>query len=297
MKRCPACQQTYQDDALSFCLNDGVQLVSATPAAADPQQTLHIPAPRSTAPSAPPQSDQLWGAARPSYATPVAQGSGRSWLPWILGLVALLIVGIIGIVFVSGFLYYKLSASSENSNKRVYNSNRRDSNSSGSDSGTRNSSGTSSSSSVQKESLADSSTRSVTELALERVGNFKLEGVKSPQGHLFKNEGADELMMATYDRTDGTNFVLLYMAAYSSADKAQSALEEIIRWSAGQGHRIQSQETITSRSGEQLGKKYVLRDDEGVEDVYWTNGRYAFNVYNGKNETGVLTVFEKAYPY
>ena len=293
MKRCPACQQTYEDDSLSFCLNDGVQLVNARPAP-DPQPTLHIPAPRSTAPSAPPQAEP-WRAAGPSFAPPVAQATRRSWLPWVLGLVALFIIGLIGIVFVSGFLYYRLSASSENSNTRTSNSNRRDSNSSGSDSGTRKSGGTSSS--VQKDSLADSSTRSVTDLALERVGNFKLDDVKVPQGHLFKNEGASELMMATYNRTDGTNFVLLYMGDFSTADKAQSALEDIIKWSVGQGNRIQSQESNTSRSGEQLGKKYVLRNDEGVEDVYWTNGRYAFNAYNGKNETGVLTVFEKAYPY
>jgi len=34
-----------------------------------------------------------------------------------------------------------------------------------------------------------------------------------------------------------------------------------------------------------------------VGDVYWSNGRYAFNAYNGKQETQVLTDFEKSYPY
>ena len=28
MKRCPTCNQTFDDDALSYCLNDGTSLVS-----------------------------------------------------------------------------------------------------------------------------------------------------------------------------------------------------------------------------------------------------------------------------
>lgn len=292
MKSCPACQQTYEDDSLSFCLNDGVELVNATPSA-DPPETLHIPAPRTTDPAASlPQ--ETWRAG-PTYTSPAAPAGKPNWLPWILGGVALLILGLIGVVVISGFIYYRMSASSVNSKTPGYNSNKPASNSNSSSSGTRKPAGTSSP--VAKESLADTTARSVTDLALPQVGNYTLDGVKSPQGHLFKNEGATELMMATYDRTDGTNFVLLYMGSYATSDRAQNVLEEIIRWSVGQGARIQSQEPNTGRSGEQLGKKYVLTNSDGVEDVYWTNGRYAFNAYNGKKETGVLTAFEKAYPY
>ena len=296
MKRCPACQQTYEDDSIGFCLNDGVQLVSATPAS-DPQATLHIPSPRSTDPNTPPPPEEPWRTAGPTYTPPVAPAGQRNWLPWILGGVALLIFGAIGVIGIAGFLLYKMSAPSVSSDNRSYNSNKTNTNASGSDPGTRRPVGSSSSSPAAKESLADTSARPVTDLALQRVGSYKLGGTKIPQGHIFKNEGATELTMATYDRTDGTNFVLLYIASFSTDDKAQSALDEIIRWSVSQGARIQSQESNTVAGGGQLGNKYVLVNSDGVEDVYWTNGRYAFNAYNGKNETGVLTAFEKSYPY
>ena len=291
MKRCPACQQTYEDDALSFCLNDGAPLVSAT--GSDPQETLRNVAPRSTDPTG--LSQETWRAG-PTFTPPVAQADKRNWLPWILGVVALFIVGGIGVVIFSVVVYYKLSASNGNSDTSSYNSNKSvsNSNTSSSDSGTRKPGGTSSPS---KDSLANSSAQSVTELAPQQVGNYRLGGVKVPQGHIFKNEGATELMMATYDRTDGSNFALLYLASYSTSSKAQNALEKIIKWSVGQGAQIQSQGPNTGRNGEQLGMRYVLLNEDGVEDVYWTNGRYAFNAYNGKKETGVMTLFEKAFPY
>jgi hypothetical protein len=48
MKRCPACNQTYTDDALSFCINDGTVLVR--PSTYDPQATLMSPPPSVTGP-------------------------------------------------------------------------------------------------------------------------------------------------------------------------------------------------------------------------------------------------------
>ena len=48
MKRCPACNQTYMDDALSFCINDGTALVR--PSTYDPQATLMSPPPSVTEP-------------------------------------------------------------------------------------------------------------------------------------------------------------------------------------------------------------------------------------------------------
>ncbi len=289
MKHCPACQQTYTDDLLVFCLNDGAQLVSVTPS--DPPETLHIPPPRSTDPA---PSQETWRAG-PSYTTPVAQAPKRNWLPWVLGGAALLIVGMIGIGIIGGIIYFKLGTSSRrSSDTQSYNSN-----TSTSDTGTRKPAGTSSSSrsSSAKDSLANTSARSVTELAPQQAGDFKLGGVKVPQGHLFKNEGSTELMMATYDLPNNSNFVLLYLASFPSADSARDALEEAVKWSVKQGAKIERQEQQTGRGGEQLGVKYVLVNDEGVGDVYWSNGRYAFNAYNGKQETKVLTDFEKAYPY
>jgi hypothetical protein len=293
MKRCPACQQTYEDDQLSFCLNDGT-LLEGAPSSFNPQETLRISAPQSTAPTLP---QETWRAGGSTYTPPVTPASGRNWLPWILGGALLLIVGFIGVGIVSAVIYYKWKASGADSDARTYNSNasRSNTNSKNSNSGARKSG--SASSSTPKDSLANTSARSVTDLATEQVGDFKLSGVKSPQGHIFKNEDATELMMATYDRTDDSNYVLLYLASFSSPAKAQDALKDIVDWSVKQGARIERQETNTGRNGEQLGTRYLLLNSDGSEDVYWSNGRYAFNAYNGKKETGVLSVFEKAYPY
>jgi hypothetical protein len=45
MKTCPACKQTYTDNELYFCLNDGEMLVAKT---ADTQPTIFMDAPRTT---------------------------------------------------------------------------------------------------------------------------------------------------------------------------------------------------------------------------------------------------------
>ena len=50
MKRCPACDRTYADEAaLNFCLDDGAPLLHVESGSSyDPQQTLRIPATRPT---------------------------------------------------------------------------------------------------------------------------------------------------------------------------------------------------------------------------------------------------------
>ncbi|PYS46657.1 MAG: hypothetical protein DMF68_18500 [Acidobacteria bacterium] len=53
MKRCPACQRTYEDDSLAFCLEDGSTLVSEGSAASDLPATLIIADPRLTNPVRP----------------------------------------------------------------------------------------------------------------------------------------------------------------------------------------------------------------------------------------------------
>lgn len=54
MKRCPSCERTYTDDALSFCPNDGTPLVTDTPPSSfDPQATIMATPPKVSAPSGP----------------------------------------------------------------------------------------------------------------------------------------------------------------------------------------------------------------------------------------------------
>lgn len=52
MKRCPSCERTYTDDALSFCPNDGTPLVTdAPPASFDPQATIMASPPKVSGPT------------------------------------------------------------------------------------------------------------------------------------------------------------------------------------------------------------------------------------------------------
>jgi len=61
MKRCPSCQQTYDDDALSYCPADGTRLESqrAAAPATDLQATIMAPPP----PLSPPPMSESFGAA------------------------------------------------------------------------------------------------------------------------------------------------------------------------------------------------------------------------------------------
>jgi|ERR1051326_1122145 hypothetical protein len=45
MKRCPTCNQTFTEDWLSFCTNDGTSLVDFTPSSREPPPTVQVNAP------------------------------------------------------------------------------------------------------------------------------------------------------------------------------------------------------------------------------------------------------------
>jgi len=110
MKRCPQCNRTYSDDALSFCLDDGSPLVSATaPSSFDPGATVQYPQSRDTTPqptiaypgqsvpsapppAAPPPAQPAW-----SPMPPVAPQKRSVW-PWVIGIGAVLVFMGIGVV-------------------------------------------------------------------------------------------------------------------------------------------------------------------------------------------------------
>ena len=101
MKRCPTCKRTFDDDTLSYCLDDGTPLVAATrpdseetlvlPSSSDrgaripDTQPYNQPSGRSTLASDPRQS-----AMPQQYATPSPQ---RSAWPWLLAIAAVLLLG------------------------------------------------------------------------------------------------------------------------------------------------------------------------------------------------------------
>src|SRR5690349_5783093 len=106
MKRCPQCNRTYSDDALSFCLDDGSPLVSATaPSSFDPSATVQYPQGRDTTP---PPTIAYSGQAAPPPPPPPQEPSWspmppppsrkRSVWPWLLGIGAVLVFIIIGLV-------------------------------------------------------------------------------------------------------------------------------------------------------------------------------------------------------
>ena len=122
MKRCPQCNRTYTDDALSFCLDDGSPLVSTTaPSSFDPGATVQYPQARDTTPpptiaypgqmppaSAPPPS------APPAWSPmPPQQTQKRSVWPWLLGIGAVLVFMGIGVVIL---VFAIASITNQNSN-------------------------------------------------------------------------------------------------------------------------------------------------------------------------------------
>ena len=48
MKRCPACQRTYAEDSMTFCLYDGTPLLNVEPGQFEPPPTVQTPDPRAT---------------------------------------------------------------------------------------------------------------------------------------------------------------------------------------------------------------------------------------------------------
>src|SRR5260370_42365987 len=103
MKRCPQCNRTYTDDALSFCLDDGSPLQSVgAPSSSDPSATVQYPPPRETTP----QPTIAYNPSQPPPPTPPpswspmppVQAQKRSGGPWVLGIGAVLVFMGIGVV-------------------------------------------------------------------------------------------------------------------------------------------------------------------------------------------------------
>jgi hypothetical protein len=120
MKRCPTCKRAFDDDTLSFCLEDGTPLVAEMGIRPDSQETLvspRGPGMGSASGSASPMQaySQLPGKSTVSaspYRPPAAQpygpsGQKRKTWPWVIGILAILsilVVAIIAAFTVPGFL-------------------------------------------------------------------------------------------------------------------------------------------------------------------------------------------------
>lgn len=108
MKQCPACQRTYADDSMTFCLDDGTPLLNLGPSAFDPPPTVRIPEPRVTEqpvqPYAPPQSSPYTQPGGPGFklTNKVLGISGSSLL--ILS-IFMPIISVLGLVTFSLFTF------------------------------------------------------------------------------------------------------------------------------------------------------------------------------------------------
>lgn len=132
MKRCPQCNRTYTDDALSFCLDDGSPLVSTSaPPPSDPSATVQYPQARDTSPQPtiafnpvqappPPTPPPAW-----SPMPPQAPQKRSVW-PWLLGIGAVLVFMGIGVVILI-FIFASMT-NDNNSNRNSNNSNSRSAN-------------------------------------------------------------------------------------------------------------------------------------------------------------------------
>ena len=111
MKRCPTCNRTYTEQNLSYCIDDGTPLASV----GDDETT--VVSPKDTAET---QTDWNAVAYRPptAYAPPTPGPRRRVW-PWIVGLLAFVLIAFIGLAFAAWIIVPKLVRDSANRNVNI----------------------------------------------------------------------------------------------------------------------------------------------------------------------------------
>lgn len=126
MKRCPTCNQTFADDTLSFCLEDGTPLVAERPTTRDSDATLVSPsAEQPTIKSGLPPTQSYGGmggkatrrmsSVQPPMVSQPAALSPRQpkvW-PWVVGILAVGFLSVLAIVIVAIVLPRAISSSQQ----------------------------------------------------------------------------------------------------------------------------------------------------------------------------------------
>jgi hypothetical protein len=97
MKTCPTCHRTYADDSQLFCHSDGTPLVGGAAQSAGPQ-----PPPFQQ----PSQYQQPGSNPTPPWQTPTPPRKRRIW-PWVLGLLAVLGIGLVAVIGIVGYVAFK----------------------------------------------------------------------------------------------------------------------------------------------------------------------------------------------
>jgi hypothetical protein len=130
MKRCPTCKRAFDDDTLSFCLEDGSPLVAEASSRSDSQETLVSPRMPGITPDsglaqtqiynqqpgqAPPGTSPYGGSPGSSYGPPA--GQRKTW-PWVVGIGGILLLVVAAIIVVAVVLPGRLGPSA-NGNRPV----------------------------------------------------------------------------------------------------------------------------------------------------------------------------------
>jgi Domain of unknown function (DUF4440) len=112
MKRCPTCQKTYTDQNLSYCIDDGTPLI---PVAADEETTVVSRKESRSSPTD--QADWNGAAYRPPGAYIPPQTRKRRVWPWVLGILALLVVAVVGLAIAAAVFAPSFMRRSANRNQ------------------------------------------------------------------------------------------------------------------------------------------------------------------------------------
>lgn len=120
MKRCPTCNKTFTDTNLSFCIDDGTPLVPV----ADDETTVVSPSAGSQPNEPPPYKPRDWQTLPyqpPSYTGPAAGTKKSKTWPWIVGLLAVVIIAFVGLGIAAALIVPRLvrTGANRNSNTNV----------------------------------------------------------------------------------------------------------------------------------------------------------------------------------
>ncbi len=129
MKRCPTCKRTFTDQNLSFCTDDGTPLVKVVDESAEETVVYPSASDRAPEPSASANPDELAYQPPGSYVPPPGQPAKRRVWPWILAVLAIVLVAIAALgIAAAVFIPRMLRAANQNSSNANVRSYRSDNN-------------------------------------------------------------------------------------------------------------------------------------------------------------------------
>lgn len=146
-------------------------------------------------------------------------------------------------------------------------------------------------------SLAANPPKFLGDLIPKRVGRFSLHRVDdAAEDPFWRGQGATERVKATFRPADGFETVTYEVVRLPSPARAEQVIRQLTADSAKSlpRFRVVRQEARMTLGGQRVGIQVVVRFIG--ENVYWTNGPYAFIAMAILGE-GVASEFAKNLPY